>query len=252
MVDFGKRFVYFQDRYRKPDGRKYKHKDIERATDGYVTGDYITHLKQGRYENPSYERLRAISEVMGFPPELWYQPEADADGVGTTLRDKLKFLIDPQPELGGRQIYWPRGKVLGGSSARSYFLYQRATLGSLQKWADEVDDQSWTWDNMLPYYKKSVHFTPPNETLYVNSSNPYDSSAFDADGGPLQVSFSNAVDPFGTWCHKAFPLVGMPQIPGLSSGRLIGSSYAGLTIDPETGYRSSSEASFLQTAQISD
>lgn len=100
MVDFGKRFVYFQDRYRKPDGRKYKHKDIERATDGYVTGDYITHLKQGRYENPSYDRLRAISEVMGFPPELWYQPEADANGVGTTLKDKLKFLIDAQPELG--------------------------------------------------------------------------------------------------------------------------------------------------------
>lgn len=47
--------------------------------------------------------------------------------------------------------------MLGGSSARNYFLYQRPTIESLQKWADEVDDQSWTWGNMLPYFKRSVH-----------------------------------------------------------------------------------------------
>ena len=88
-----------------------------------------------------------------------------------------------------RRLHYARGKVLGGSSARNYVLYQRATVDSLQKWADEVDDQSWTWSNMLPYYKKSTHFTPPNETLYnINSSNPYDASAFKPNGGPLQVS----------------------------------------------------------------
>lgn len=135
MVDFGKRFVYFQDRYRKPDGRKYKHKDIERATDGYVTGDYITHLKQGRYENPSYERLRAISEVMGFPPELWYQPEADADGVGTTLRDKLKFLMDTQPELGAGEES-PEDEIsrlaFGGVSAKRLTMALNGEINELQ------------------------------------------------------------------------------------------------------------------------
>lgn len=73
-------------------------------------------------------------------------------------------------------------------------------------------------------------------------------SAFEPQGGPLQVSFSNAVDPFGTWCHLAFPRAGMPQIAGFDSGHLIGSSYAAVTIDPKTAYRSSSEASFLETA----
>lgn len=111
-----------------------------------------------------------------------------------------------------------------------------------------MDDQGWTWSSLLPYYKKAVHFTPPNETAYFNSSNPYDASAFLPSGGPVQVSFSNAVDPFGTWCRRAFPLAGMPQIPGLSSGYIIGSSYATQTIDPTTAYRSSSEASYLQSA----
>ncbi|KAK4963508.1 hypothetical protein LTR10_001137 [Elasticomyces elasticus] len=142
-----------------------------------------------------------------------------------------------------RSIHYARGKVFGGSSARNYYLYQRATVDSLQAWADEVDDQSYTWQNLLPFYKKSIHATPPNETRYnVNSSNPFDSDAFDPTGGPVQVSFSNSVDPLGTWFHKVFPAAGMPQLPGFSSGVIIGSGYALQTIDPVTAYRSSSEA----------
>ncbi|KAI7236744.1 alcohol oxidase [Hortaea werneckii] len=118
----------------------------------------------------------------------------------------------------------------------------------MQQWADLVGDQSWTWDNLLPYYKKSVHYTPFNESMYTNSSNPQDPEAFLPEGGPLEVSYSNAVDPFGTWLRRAFADVGLPQIEGLSSGHLLGAAYAPFTIDPKTGYRSSSESAYLQSA----
>lgn len=147
-----------------------------------------------------------------------------------------------------RTLHYARGKTLGGSSARNYFLYQRPTVGSMQKWADDVGDDSYTWDKMLPYFQKSVNYTAPVNASYTNSSNPQDSSAFSEAGGPLDVSFSNAVDPFGTWARRAFIAAGMPQIPGLSSGSLLGSAYAGLTIEPVNGHRSSSESSFLQWA----
>ena len=138
--------------------------------------------------------------------------------------------------------------MLGGSSARNYFLYQRPTIGSMRQWADVVGDQSWTWNNILPYFKKSVHFHPPNATLYANSSNPQNLSAFTPSGGPVQVSFSNTVDPFGTWVRRAMIQAGMPEIAGLNGGELLGSAYPGLTVDPTTGYRSSAEAAFLQSA----
>lgn len=147
-----------------------------------------------------------------------------------------------------RTLHYARGKTLGGSSARNYFLYQRPTVGSMQKWADDVDDDSFTWENMLPYFQKSVNYTAPNNASYTNSSNPQDSSAFSSTDGPLHVSFSNSVDPFGTWARQAFIEAGMPQIAGLSSGSLLGSAYAGLTINPTNGHRSSSESSFLQAA----
>ncbi|KAI7173125.1 alcohol oxidase [Hortaea werneckii] len=118
----------------------------------------------------------------------------------------------------------------------------------MQQWADLVGDQSWAWDNLLPYYKKSVHYTPFNESMYTNSSNPQDPKAFLPEGGPLEVSYSNAVDPFGTWIRRAFADVGLPQINGLSSGHLLGAAYAPFTVDPKTGYRSSSESAYLQSA----
>ncbi|KAF2160803.1 GMC oxidoreductase [Zasmidium cellare ATCC 36951] len=147
-----------------------------------------------------------------------------------------------------RRLHYARGKTLGGSSARNYFLYQRPTIQSLEQWSSLVGDDSWNFANLLPYFKQSVDFTPPNATLYANSSNPQNLSSFTPNGGPVQVSFSRAVDPFGTWARLAFINASMPQIDGLSSGRLLGSAYAGLTIDPNNGQRSSSESSFLQSA----
>lgn len=156
------------------------------------------------------------------------------------------FSTESQPGLGGRKLHYARGKTLGGCSARNFMLYHRPTVQSMQRWADEVDDQSYTFDNLLPYYKKSCHYTQPDQELYTNSTNNQKADAFSSSGGPLEVSFSNAVDAFGTWVRKAFIAVGMGQINGLNSGRLLGSAYATFTINPKNAHRSSSESSFLR------
>lgn len=158
------------------------------------------------------------------------------------------FKTTPQAGVGNRVLHYARGKTLGGCSARNYMLYQRATVGSMQTWADEVDDQSYTFDNMLPYYQKSCSYTPPNQDRYTNSTNLQDPSAFTSSGGPLEVSFSNAVDAFGTWARKAFIRMGMNQTDGFNMGKLMGSDYATLTINPKNSHRSTSESSFLREA----
>ncbi|KAF3762736.1 putative GMC oxidoreductase [Cryphonectria parasitica EP155] len=180
---------------------------------------------------PGYATYFTGSELNNFQPLIDW-------GIATT----------EQAAPISRRLHYARGKTLGGSSARNYFLYQRPTIDSMQKWADEVDDDSFTWDNMLPYFKKSVNYTAFSNSSYTNSSNLQDPAAFSPSGGPVQVSFSNAVDPFGTWARLAFIKAGMPQITGLSSGKLIGSAYAALTVDPTNGQRSSSESSFLHAA----
>ncbi|KAF7594507.1 hypothetical protein BBP40_009140 [Aspergillus hancockii] len=155
---------------------------------------------------------------------------------------------EPQPGAANRTHHYPRGKTLGGSSARNFLLYQRPTLDSMQKWADEVGDQSYSFANMLSFFKKSGHYTPPGQAAYTNMSNTQTIDAFSPTGGPLEISFSNHVDPFGTYARKAYIALGMDQIDGFNSGKLLGSAYATSTIDPRNAHRVSSESSFLQDA----
>lgn len=118
----------------------------------------------------------------------------------------------------------------------------------MQRWADEVGDSSYTFANLLPFFKKSVHYTPPYD-IYKNSTNSQDNSAFSPSGGPLQVSFGKYEDPYGTWAQRAFQALGQTAINGFQTGKLIGSAYMAFTENPLTGQRSSSESSFLQSSK---
>jgi transcriptional regulator with XRE-family HTH domain len=99
-IDYGERFERFREIYRRPDGKKWSNMDIERATGGFVRGNYITNLKAGRIEQPGIDRLAAIAQVMGFPTELWFHKdrepveEVEAQKRPVTLADKLNLLFE--------------------------------------------------------------------------------------------------------------------------------------------------------------
>lgn len=126
-------------------------------------------------------------------------------------------------------------------------VYQRGSVGSYQNWADAVGDQSYTWKNFLPYFQKSVTFTPPNISLrFANSTPNYDSeAAAGGNKGPLSVTFSHYAQAFGTWATKGFQQIGIPEIRGFLSGKLIGQSVSTFTINATTMQRDSSATSFL-------
>lgn len=131
------------------------------------------------------------------------------------------------------------------------------TEGTYQQWADDVGDSSYTFSNLLPFFKKSCNFTPPNYSKRSQSGSAdigtvsYDPSVFSSSGGPLHVSYQNYVAPITNAIQKAFSTLGLALIPGLNSGSLIGYAEVTGTIDPRTTTRSSSETAFLQQAVYS-
>jgi len=105
----------------------------------------------------------------------------------------------PLGGAGNRRIHYAQGKTLGGSSAINTMGYHRGTVGTYQRWADLVRDQSYTWPNLLQFFKKSTHFTPPNlqKRNVKNATVLYDATVFDNSlGGPVQVSWGNVTNPF--------------------------------------------------------
>lgn len=97
---------------------------------------------------------------------------ADASPDLSTVNGLIdwRFLTTPQDGLLSRTAHYARGKCLGGSSGRNYLLYQRATVGCLDKWAKEVGDSSYEWQNVLTYYQRSTHYTPDNSTTRAENS----------------------------------------------------------------------------------
>ena len=82
----------------------------------------------------------------------------------------------------------------------------------MQMWVDQVDDQRYTWENVLLYYKKSPTVTSPdyltrfaNGTIWENY-NLYDNSL----DGPLRISWNKYADPFGSWIKVGTSNVGIP------------------------------------------
>jgi choline dehydrogenase-like flavoprotein len=77
-------------------------------------------------------------------------------GYGKTMWDpKLnwRFYTEPEPNLEGRQIYWPRGRVLGGSSAINGLIVVRGQSRDYDHWRD-LGNPGWGWDDVLPYFIK--------------------------------------------------------------------------------------------------
>lgn len=149
--------------------------------------------------------------------------------------------------LEGNAIHYARGRCLGGSSARNYMAYQRGTASSYKRWADLVGDQSYTFANFLPWFEKSLKFTPPDNNLrFANGTPEYDASVMGNGNGPLSVTFSHYVQVFGTWATKGLQAIGIPVIQNFQSGALLGQSYSMFTINATTMTRDSSETSFLR------
>ncbi|KAI4218774.1 MAG: hypothetical protein L6R36_008758, partial [Xanthoria steineri] len=159
-----------------------------------------------------------------------------------------EYIIEPQVGLANRRFHYSQGKTLGGSSGRNSNIFTRGTKGYYQRWADLVGDPSWAWDNILPYFKKSVDFTPPDTAkMGVDANISYDPAAYGA-GGPLHVAYSNYYQPMNPGLIKGFEALNFSYQPGFSSGRMDGYGYLAVTIDPKTQIKDSSETAFLSGA----
>lgn len=159
----------------------------------------------------------------------------------------------PQAGFDGASVYYPQGRALGGGSSRNFMWYQRGSAGSYQKWADAIGDPSYNFANFLPFFQKSVKFTEANQQLRAANALPkFDLAAFSPSGGPLQVSYPNFASPAAALLSRGLEAIGLVELPGMSSGNLLGWTWVTHTIDPTTQTRSTSESAFLREALQSE
>lgn len=119
--------------------------------------------------------------------------------------------------------------------------YHRSSEQAYQKWADVVGDQSYSFQQWLPFFEKSVHYTPPDSDKRASNATPEVDLTNLATDGPLSITFSNYAQAAASWVQRGFKQLGIDPISGFTSGNLLGSSYLLGTINATSQIRDSSE-----------
>ena len=94
-----------------------------------------------------------VLEAGGHDRRLWINMPI---GYGKTFYDERvnwKFEAQPDPQLQGRRIYFPRGRVVGGSSSINAMVYCRGMPGDFDDWA-RMGNPGWAWDDVRPVYER--------------------------------------------------------------------------------------------------
>jgi choline dehydrogenase len=88
------------------------------------------------------------------------------------------FETEAEPNLEGRQMYWPRGRGWGGSSSINAMVYIRGNAYDYDHWS-QLGNQGWSYESVLPYFKRAEDFSGEGDDDYHGT------------GGPLSVQKSN-------------------------------------------------------------
>ena len=115
------------------------------------------------------------------------------------------FETVPQPGLGGRRGYQPRGKVLGGSSSINAMIYLRGQRADYAHWA-ALGNRGWSWREVLPYFLRAEH-------------NERGADAWHATGGPLNVMDLRCPNPLAARFVQAALQAGLPANPDFNGER---------------------------------
>ena len=173
-----------------------------------------------------------LLEAGGSDSSIWIRIPL---GVGKLLADERfmwKVDTEPEPELHGNRLYWPSGKVLGGSSSVNGMLFVRGHPHRYDAWRD-AGCPGWGYNDLLPYFKKLEDC-------------PFGDPAHRGKGGPIaltEVGRDPLTDGFVEACVQA----GAPRARDYNVGEPDG--VAPLQLSTRNGLRCSAATGYLRPAR---
>ena len=104
-----------------------------------------------------------LLEAGGKDNWIWFHiPVGYLFAIGNPRSDWM-FKTEPEPGLNGRSLAYPRGKVIGGSSAINAMIYMRGQAADYDHWR-QLGLTDWGWDDVLPVFRKQTdHFLGDSE-----------------------------------------------------------------------------------------
>ncbi|PWY95967.1 alcohol oxidase [Aspergillus sclerotioniger CBS 115572] len=197
-------------------------------------GNSVAVIEKGEYPTGN------LTTIPGYN-EQWFSKDPSPDW------DNILWKWPTEPQVGGNPQQHMMGKMIGGSQGLTFVDYFRTTKGALGKWADQVGDESWSWENVQKYYKQSFKFTGPNNTARgLNATPDYDQSQIiGPTPGPLELTFPKYAQAFSSWVKLGLRELGVAVNRVFVEGDIKGVSWIANMIDSQTGNRATTYTAFL-------
>ena len=135
----------------------------------------------------------------------------------------------PQAAMKGRRMYWPRGRLIGGSSSVNAMVYMRGQSADYDHWR-QLGNAGWSYDDVLPYFKKAER----NERLH---------DSFHGADGPLNVAERPYTNPLSHVFVEAAQQAGLPFNPDFNGALQLGCGLFQVT--QKNGRRWSAASAYL-------
>ena len=112
-----------------------------------------------------------LAEAGGDGRSLFTRMPAGVGFVHSNPKYDWGYWSTPQPRLGGRRIYYPRGKGLGGSSLLNGMIYMRGNPGDYDRWRQK-GLTGWSYESVLPYFRRSAQAIHRRGDQYHGGNGP--------------------------------------------------------------------------------
>jgi choline dehydrogenase-like flavoprotein len=173
-----------------------------------------------------------ILEAGGMDNWIWFHiPVGYLFAIGNPRSDWM-FKTEPEPGLNGRVLNYPRGKVIGGSSAINAMIYMRGQGRDYDHWR-QLGLTGWGWDDVLPFFKKHEHH-------FLGES------AAHATGGEWRIEAARLRWELLETFSEAAEQAGIARIDDFNTGDNEGSCY--FHVNQKRGRRWSAARGFLKPA----
>lgn len=101
-----------------------------------------------------------VLEAGGPDDSFWIRTPIGYGRTFASAAVNWKYQTLPNPALGGRTMYWPRGRVVGGSSSINALVYCRGMPVDFEDWR-AMGNVGWGWDEVRPYFEKTERHVDP-------------------------------------------------------------------------------------------
>ena len=173
-----------------------------------------------------------LLEAGGKDTNPWIHIPLGYAKLFTDARTNWMYQTEPEPELNGRSVFQPRGKVLGGSSSINGLIYIRGQREDFDNWRD-LGCKGWGFDDVLPYFIRS-------------EDQERGASEFHGVGGPLAVSDTRDRFPLCDAFIAAGTELGLPYNDDFNGASQEGVGYFQMTA--RNGRRCSTAVGYLRPA----